>query len=90
MATEDGKKTGGRQAGTQNKFTGTMKDTFLEVFEELGGKAGFVAWVKESKANKRFFYSQLGKMIPREVYVANGDSPDSLPFKLLIESEKSE
>ena len=88
MATADGDKTGGRQAGTENKFTGTVKETVLEVFQELGGKDGLLKWVKENKSNRRIFYTAFIKSVPRELFVANGDSPESLPFRMVIESEK--
>lgn len=90
MATKDGEKTGGREAGAQNKFTGTVKETILRVFEELGGEKGLLEWVQKSASNKRMFYSAFMKMLPREVHLQNGESPESLPFRLLIEKEKDE
>ena len=39
----------GRPKGSQNKFT-SLRDSFLEAFEELGGKDGLVEWAaKNSK-----------------------------------------
>ncbi len=88
MATKSGEKTGGRQKGTPDKFNGTVKEVVLDVFGRLGGVEGLHSWVKESASNKRVFYGAFLKMLPREVHLANGESPDSLPFRLLIESEE--
>lgn len=87
---EPGNDAGGRKDGSVGKFTGSVKETILEVFEELGGKQGLLTWVKETKSNKRMFYSAFMKMLPREVFVSNGDTPDSLPFRVLIEGEKED
>lgn len=55
------KKTGGRQAGTQNKITGLAKDNIAAVFNRLGGTAGMAEWAEE---NKTEFYRIYSKLIP--------------------------
>ncbi len=86
MAFEKGhEKIGGREAGTVNKFTGTVKDVVLEVFARMGGVDGLHEWAMASEKNKRIFYAALMKMLPRELYVGNQDSPESLPFRIFIE-----
>jgi len=66
-------KTGGRQKGTPNKFTGTMKQAVMEAFQALGGPAFFVALGKSKiPANKRAVAQLFGKMIPMQVSGENG------------------
>lgn len=88
MKPKGSEKTGGRTAGTPNKFSKTVKDAFLEVFDGLGGPEGFLKWAQKSDSNQKVFYSAFAKMLPKEIHVANSDSPDSLPFRLLVESEE--
>ena len=53
----------GRPVGSQNKFT-TLKNAFIETFEELGGVANLVEW---ARGNQTEFYRMLARLIPREV-----------------------
>lgn len=83
-----GKKTGGKQKGFEDQKTFSFKEAWFIVFDRMGGPEGFYKWASEGAANKRIFY-QMGKaMLPKEIYVKNGDTPDSLPFKLLIEKDE--
>jgi len=83
---QDGhEKLGGRKKGTPDKFNGTVKEAVLEVFQKLGGVEGLYLWAAESASNKRIFYTAFMKMLPREVHIANGDSPEDLPFRIAIE-----
>ena len=84
----NGKKTGGRKKGTTDKFNGSVKDSVIDVFEKLGGTDGLYKWAAENPSNKRIFYSSFMKMLPREVHVQNGESPESLPFRVVIEGDK--
>ena len=59
-----GKKGGGRKKGTPNKFTKDLKAAYLEVFEERGGAKGLLAW---SQDNPDAYYSQVAKMLPKEI-----------------------
>lgn len=68
----------------------TVKESFLNVYDKLGGDDALLKWASESASNKRIFYQMFGKMLPREVHVQNGDSPESLPFRVLIEGEKED
>lgn len=85
---QDGhEKVGGKEKGFETKTTFSFKEAYLFAFEKLGGAEGFATWAGENATNKRIFY-QMGKaMLPKEIYVKNGETPDSLPFKLMIESE---
>ena len=60
------KKTGGRKKGTPNKLTQTVKDTVLNVFNNLqeDPKAKLEAWAKREPGE---FYKIASKLIPAEV-----------------------
>jgi hypothetical protein len=53
----------GRRVGSKNKFT-TLKNAFIETFEELGGVDNLVEW---AKANQTEFYRMLARLMPREI-----------------------
>lgn len=59
-------KTGGRQAGTPNKTTVTVKAALLEAFEKLGGIDSLVAW---ATANPTEFYKLLARLLPFEANI---------------------
>jgi len=56
----------GKPKGAINKFT-SLKNAFLEAFEELGGVKGLVEWAKKNEGNKRLFYQLISKMLPSNV-----------------------
>ena len=56
---------GGRPKGARNKFT-TLKDAFVEAFEELDGVQGLVEWAKNEK-NRGIFYQMLARMLPKDI-----------------------
>jgi len=60
------KKTGGRKKGTPNKLTRTVKETFLQAFNELqeDPKVNLVSWGKRSP---NAFYQVASKLIPLEI-----------------------
>ena len=60
----EGKKYGGRIAGTPNKLTSHAKDVLMEVFRELGDVPEMVAWAKD---NKTSFYKLWARLLPHEV-----------------------
>jgi hypothetical protein len=69
MATEDGKKTGGRKKGTPNKLTRAIKDAIIEAAELHGkdgkGKDGTVGYMlKLASEDPRTFAGLLGKAMP--------------------------
>ena len=59
-----GKKTGGRQKGSVNKTTASVKQALVEAFEELGGVKSLVEFGRE---NPRDFYALWVKIMPTEV-----------------------
>ena len=67
------KKTGGREKGTQNKFT-TLKDAFINAFNSkaMGGEKGMTDVFSANSFTKREFYKLISKMLPSNVTV-DGD-----------------
>ena len=64
MSFEKGKpKTGGRQPGSPNKFTGTFRDAVQAVYRGLGGHSAFLAW---ARGNRSEFYRIASRLIPVE------------------------
>ena len=51
----------GRPLGSKNKFT-TLKNAFIETFEELGGVDNLVEW---AGANQAEFYRMVARLMPR-------------------------
>ena len=47
----------------KNKFT-TLKNAFIETFEELGGVDNLVEW---ARANQTEFYRMVARLMPKEV-----------------------
>jgi len=58
-----GRKTGGRQAGTPNKITTVFKDAVRIVYDEIGGHSAFAEWAKDNPGD---FYKIASKLIPAE------------------------
>jgi hypothetical protein len=56
----------GRPKGTPNKFT-TLKQSFLDAFEQLGGTKGLVDWAKATQTNRGTFYQMMTRLFPQEV-----------------------
>jgi hypothetical protein len=78
----------GRPFGCKNKFT-SLKQSFLDAFEELGGVDGLVKWAKKSNNNRATFYNMLKSMLPKDVQLSSPtESPDSLPFTIRVEKAK--
>lgn len=61
-----GQKTGGRQEGSLNKFTKTVKERVLEVFNELQDDptANLLDWAKSEPTE---FYKIAAKLIPADI-----------------------
>jgi hypothetical protein len=60
-----GERRGGRQKGTPNRVTRTLKEAILLALEEAGGEGGSVAYLR-SQANLRpaAFLGLVGKILP--------------------------
>lgn len=59
-----GRKTGGRVAGTPNKFTRELKDMILGALEDVGGQDYLVA---QAGQNPTAFLTLVGKVLPLQV-----------------------
>lgn len=57
-------KTGGRQSGTPNRLTGAFREAVLNVYNNLGGHAAFLAWARE---NPTEYYRIAARLIPVEL-----------------------
>ena len=62
----DGLNRKGRKPGVPNRFT-TLKQSFLDAFEQTGGTAGLAAWIAKSERNRAIFYQLVTKLFPQEV-----------------------
>lgn len=64
--TEGHEKKGGRQKGSPNKLTKTVKEAVLDAFNELqqDPKANIVDW---GRRNPGMFYQIAAKLIPTEI-----------------------
>lgn len=74
-----GMKTGGRVAGTPNKFTANVKQAFVEAFEKLGGVDALVTW---GKRNPTEFYRLVSKIIPIDMNVGITVTPEARVYPL--------
>lgn len=58
----------GRPRGSINKFT-SLKEAFLEAFEELGGAQGLLEWAKKNLRTQGQFYQMIARMLPSKTDV---------------------
>ena len=65
-----GQKTGGRQKGTSNKITGTLKDMILQALSNAGG-AEYLE--KQAKENPNAFLGLVGRVLPLQVKDGGGE-----------------
>lgn len=69
-----GRKTGGRAAGTPNKFSAELKDMILQALDDSGG----VTYLTEqAKENPTAFLTLVGKVLPLQV--TGKDGRDLIP-----------
>jgi hypothetical protein len=70
-----GVKTGGRQKGTPNKTTATIKDAILQAAELAGGPDGLVGYLeRQATVNSGPFMALLGKVLPLQI-AGDPDNP---------------
>ena len=60
---------GGRQKGSQNKSSASVKSALQAVYEKKGGDAALLKWAGE---NETKFYELWVKMLPQEVSGPDG------------------
>lgn len=56
-----GKKTGGRQKGTPNKATASVKAALEAAFDQLGGVDALVSWARNEQTE---FYKLYSRLLP--------------------------
>ena len=57
-------RTGGRQKGTINKTTASVKEALTQAFEQMGGVPALLTWGRSSPDE---FYKLWAKMLPTEI-----------------------
>jgi len=70
MAT--GFKSGGREKGTPNKVTASIKSAFFLAFQDLGGWPALSKWAQDDPKNLTEFYKLASKLIPTEISGIDG------------------
>lgn len=58
----------GRKKGSKNKFT-TLKQSFLDAFQDIGGTDTLSRWARKEK-NKVEFYKLAAKMLPKDIEIS--------------------
>lgn len=69
---------GGRQKGTPNKISTTVKDNVLQVFQQLGGAKAMAEWARE---NPTHFYNLYAKLLPQDI---NKTVEHKVPTKIVF------
>ena len=77
-----GKKTGGRQAGTPNKFTGELKEMILSALEGAGGVEYLKARAVDTPGP---FLGLVGKILPMQV---TGEDGKGIPVAVTFVIQK--
>lgn len=85
MANTTGKKWGGRQKGTPNKITTSIKEGFKLAFDAIGGHEELAKWGME---NRTEFYKLASKLIPTEIQPLGKDGEPSNGFEITINHVK--
>ncbi len=57
---------GGRKKGSVNKFT-SLRESFLHVYQMLGGDAALHAWAQKCDHNRAAFYQMITRLLPQEM-----------------------
>lgn len=76
-AMAQGRKTGGRVAGTPNKVTTVFKDAVRTVYQDIGGHVAFAKWARENPGD---FYRIASRLIPTELAPSPEDRHITITF----------
>ncbi len=60
----------------------SLKESFLEVYGELGGSQGLIGWAGETEDNKKKFYQMASRMLPKEL-ATNSETDKPSTVKVL-------
>lgn len=77
-----GKRYGGRQAGTPNKVTKTVKANVIAVFDMIGGLETMAEWATENRTD---FFKLYSKLLPLQVDAEINHTTDRLSDSELID-----
>jgi len=75
----------GRPKGSKNKFT-NLRNSFLHVYQLLGGDMALRAWAEKNDRNKGYFYQMITKLLPQEHDVSGGMS---VTVKKIVSDERA-
>lgn len=75
-----GERRGGRQKGTCNKLTASLKDMILGALDDVGGR-DYLA--EQGRKNPGVFLTLVGKVLPMSV--AGADGTPASPRRVIIE-----
>ena len=80
-----GERFGGRQKGSLNKTTATLKEMILASLDEAGGQAYLL---EQAKLNPSAYMTLIGKVLPTTL-ASDKDNPISAPvFQLVVSGGK--
>lgn len=83
-----GQRFGGRQKGTPNKATKTVKENIIEVFKSIGGEEAMAQWAIE---NPTHFYQLYAKLLPQDINkTVEHKIPTSIVFNAVDMSKQVE
>lgn len=77
-----GERRGGRQAGTPNKVTGTLKDMILQALNEANPQGGVEYLKTQATQNPAAFLTLVGKVLPLQVA---GDAANPITHVMRVE-----
>ena len=68
----------GRPKGATNRIPRVAKENIIQVFDQLGGVDGMVAWATKDDKNKGEFYKIYARLLPIESNISgiDGDAID--------------
>lgn len=79
-----GERRGGRQRGTPNKTTASVKQALSDAFDKRGGVPALIRWAAE---NETEFYKLWGRLAPTEIVGEKG-GPVQVAVRFLREGRR--
>ena len=80
----------GRPKGIRNKIPTSLKEDILEVYQNLGGKAGLEKWARASQRNLAMFYQwTIAKLLPNVASIVGeqNDLGDFKPLQIIVTTD---
>ena len=66
----------GRPKGATNKIPRVAKENIIQVFDQLGGVDGMVAWATKDEKNQSEFYKIYARLLPIENNITGPDGQE--------------